>query len=521
MNTKPKILIVDDKPENLKALRKVLKDLDIELVEATSGNDALKASLHHDFVLALLDIQMPEMDGYELASILREAEKTEHLPFIFISAVYKDNLNVFKGYENGAFSFITKPFQPEILINKVKFFIEKHQQEVALYELNEELERKVKQISDYKYALDESSIVAITDQKGIIKEVNNNFCSISKYTRDELIGQDHRIINSGYHSKEFMKDLWTIISRGEIWRGEVKNIAKDGTIFWLDTTIVPFLNDGGIPYQYMAIRSEITQRKDAEDKLQAVNKELEAFSYSVSHDLRAPLRAINGYAKILNEDYGVNLDDEGKRIIEIIRDNATRMGILIDDLLSFSQLGRKEIQMTEIDMNEMVKEVIIELNKSMTHDAKIKIGKLHETKADYGLLRQVMFNLISNAVKYSSKKKNPVVEISSEEKSGEIIFSVKDNGAGFDMRYANKLFGVFQRLHSQDEFEGTGVGLAIVQRIISRHKGRSWAEGKVNEGAVFYFSIEKTKNYESRNRNSVDRGQHERCGINDPRIEKK
>lgn len=491
MNTKPKILIVDDKPENLVALRIVLKDLDIELVEATSGNEALKATLHHDFALALLDIQMPEMDGYELAGILREEEKTMHLPFIFISAVYTDNLNVFKGYEKGAFSFITKPFQPEILINKVEFFIDKHQQEIALLELNEELERKVKQISDYKYALDESSIVAVTDQKGIIKEVNNNFCKISKYTREELIGQDHSMINSGYHTKEFMQDLWVTISSGKRWRGEVKNIAKDGTFYWMDTTIVPFLNVDGIPYQYMAIRSDITQRKDAEDQLLAVNKELEAFSYSVSHDLRAPLRAINGYAEILNEDYGTKLDDEGKRIIEIIRDNATKMGMLIDDLLAFSRLGRKEIQKSNIDMNELTKEVLVDINKPIAHSAEIKIDKLHEAKADYGLLRQVMFNLISNAVKYSSKKKNPVVEISSEEKNGEIIFSVKDNGAGFDIRYVDKLFSVFQRLHSQDEFEGTGVGLAIVQRIISRHKGRSWAEGKVNEGAIFYFSLPK------------------------------
>src|SRR5680860_65848 len=258
MYVKPKLLIVDDRPENLVALKTVLKDVHIELVEATNGNDALKATLHHDFALALLDVQMPEMDGYELAGILREEEKTANLPFIFISAVYTDNLNVFKGYKKGAFSFITKPFQPEILINKVKFFIDKYQQEIALFELNEELERKVKQISDYKYALDESSIVAITDQKGIIKEVNNNFCTISKYTREELIGQDHRMINSGYHSKEFMKDLWTIISGGKIWRGEVKNIAKDGTFYWLDTTIVPFLNEDGIPYQHMTIRSDIT-----------------------------------------------------------------------------------------------------------------------------------------------------------------------------------------------------------------------------------------------------------------------
>ncbi|MBI2279170.1 MAG: response regulator [Bacteroidetes bacterium] len=361
MNTKPKILIVDDKPENLKALRKVLKDLDIELVEATSGNDALKATLCHDFVLALLDIQMPGMDGYELAGILREEEKTAHLPFIFISAVYTDNLNVFKGYENGAFSFITKPFQPEILINKVKFFIDKHQQEVALYELNEEL----------------------------------------------------------------------------------KN----------------------------------------------ANKELDAFTYSVSHDLRAPLRAVNGYAEMLNEDYGTHLDDEGKRLIENINYYAKKMGALIDDLLAFSRLGRKEIQVSEIDMNEMVEGVLIEMNKSITHNAKIKIGKLHQVNADYGLLHQVMFNLISNAIKYSSKKEHPIIEISSNEKNGKIVFSIKDNGAGFNMKYADKLFGVFQRLHSQEEFEGTGVGLAIVQRVISKHKGNVWAEGNINEGATFNFSL--------------------------------
>ena len=221
----------------------------------------------------------------------------------------------------------------------------------------------------------------------------------------------------------------------------------------------------------------------------AVNKELEAFTYSVSHDLRAPLRAINGYAEILNEDYGTKMDEEAKRIIGIVKYNATRMGTLIDDLLTFSQLGRKEMKKTSVDMNELTKEVLTEINKSFSHQAKIKVSKLHHVKADYGLLHQVMFNLISNGVKYSSKKTNPVVEITSEEKEGEVIFSVKDNGAGFDMKYADKLFGVFQRLHSQEEYEGTGVGLAIVLRVIARHKGRVWADGKVNEGATFKFSL--------------------------------
>ncbi|OFY72088.1 MAG: hypothetical protein A3G23_06915 [Bacteroidetes bacterium RIFCSPLOWO2_12_FULL_37_12] len=220
-----------------------------------------------------------------------------------------------------------------------------------------------------------------------------------------------------------------------------------------------------------------------------VNKELDAFTYSVSHDLRAPLRAVYGYAQILNEDYGTKLDTEGKRIIGTICKNAERMGVLIDELLAFSKLGRRELQKREIDMNVLTKGVLTELNKLMAHKAKINISKLHVVKADYSLIQQVMFNLISNAIKYSSMKEYSHIEIFSKEIKQDIVFSVKDNGAGFDMKYYDKLFGVFQRLHKQNEFEGIGVGLAIIQRIILKHGGKVWAEGKVGEGATFNFSL--------------------------------
>jgi|GEM_PF-1767298 len=353
----------------------------------------------------------------------------------------------------------------------------------------ESLKKSLKDLSDYKQALDESLIVAVTDQKGIIKYVNDNFCKISKYGKDELLGQDHRIINSGYHPKEFIRELWITIANGKIWRGELKNKAKDGTIYWVDTTIAPFLDEQGKPLQYLALRVDITERKKSEEQLLAVNTELEAFTYSVSHDLRTPLRAVNGYAQMLNEDYSTKLDEEAKRLIDNIKYNATKMGMLIDDLLTFSRLGRKEIQKSNIDMNELTKEVLIDMNKSIAHSAEIKMGKLHSAKADYSLLYQVMLNLISNAVKYSSKKEHPLVEIFSEEKNGEIIFSVKDNGVGFDMRFVHKLFGIFQRLHKSKDFEGTGVGLAIVHRIISKHGGKVWAEGELNNGASFYITL--------------------------------
>lgn len=368
--SKPKILIVDDRPENLVTLRRVLKDLDIELVEATSGNDALKATLHHNFALALLDIQMPGMDGYELASILREEEKTANLPFIFISAVYTDNLNVFKGYEKGAFSFITKPFQPEILINKVKFFVEKHQQEIALYELNNDLQKK-------------------------------------------------------------------------------------------------------------------------NQELENINKELEAFSYSVSHDLRAPLRSINGYAAILKEDFDEELSREAKPVLDNIIRSALKMSDLIDSLLTLSRLGRKEKSRRKIDTRKLVEKVVDELQQAQgPFKAKILIEDLPAVEGDVELLKQVYVNLISNALKYSSKKEAPLIKIGAEQGEKAPVFYVQDNGAGFNMEYKSKLFGVFQRLHGAKEFEGIGIGLAIVKRIINSHGGTVWAYGKENEGATFYFTMD-------------------------------
>jgi PAS domain S-box-containing protein len=229
--------------------------------------------------------------------------------------------------------------------------------------------------------------------------------------------------------------------------------------------------------------------KERTEQLLLSNKELEAFSYSVSHDLRAPLRAVNGYAKMLEEDYHKVLDNEGKRLLGVIKHNAVRMGILIDDLLAFSRLGRKDVQKSKVNMKAIAEETLKELSKTTEHNAEVRIGNLHPSYADSVLLSNVFINLISNAIKYSSKEETPVIEITSEYKNGEVVYSVHDNGVGFDMQYSGKLFGVFQRLHKAEEFEGTGVGLAIVQRIIHKHGGKVWAEGKPGEGAAFYFSL--------------------------------
>lgn len=224
-------------------------------------------------------------------------------------------------------------------------------------------------------------------------------------------------------------------------------------------------------------------------QFEEANKELESFSYSVSHDLRAPLRIINGYTDIVTMDYGHQLDDEGRKMLGVIAANARKMGRLIDDLLNLSRMGRKELTMNRVNMQKLVETVVSEMHLPEQNRPIIKIGTLLEVDCDSSLMRQVWVNLISNAVKYSGKKQQPVIEIDSEKVNDNVVFRVRDNGVGFDMQYADKLFGVFQRLHKASDYEGTGVGLALVHRIISKHGGKVWADAEVDQGASFYFSV--------------------------------
>ncbi len=275
----------------------------------------------------------------------------------------------------------------------------------------------------------------------------------------------------------------------KVYNLEMQTCTRQGELRWASISIIKIeLDDAPC---LLTVLLDITELKSTEEQLHALNKELEAFTYSVSHDLRAPLRSASGYAQILLEDYGDKLDEQGKRNIDIIKSNAMRMGNLIDDLLAFSQLGRKEPRKREIDMNDLVKSVKEEIRRASPFRTKIEIGPLHSMKADYNLLHQVVYNLLSNAIKYSSLEKDPRVKIMTEEVEDTVVFSIQDNGTGFDMQYVDKLFGVFQRLHAQEEFEGTGVGLAIVQRIVLKHGGKVWAEGQKGKGAIFYFSLPK------------------------------
>ncbi len=381
--------------------------------------------------------------------------------------------------------------------------------EEIIRKMNEELQQKMKAVTDYQYALDESAIIAVTDQAGKIIHVNNNFCRISKYTTQELIGQDHRIVNSGYHSKDFIKNLWTTIASGKVWRGEMKNKAKDGTYYWVDTTIVPFLNLVGKPFQYVAIRSDITKRKLHEESILALNqqlettisdlkeanKEMEIFTYSVAHDMRTPLRAISAFATLLQSEHATGLNEEGKRFLGILDDNAQNMGKLIDSLLKYATIGQTTLSLAQTNITALASKVIDELRVTdPTIKANITIGNAKTIQCDPALMKLLLQNLFSNAFKYTSRTNAPKILFDSYQDNDEMIFFVKDNGAGFDMQYIDKLFLPFQRLHAEEDFEGTGIGLAIVQRIIQKHGGTVWADAKVNQGATFYFSLPYIKN---------------------------
>lgn len=323
--------------------------------------------------------------------------------------------------------------------------------------------------------------------------VNKKFLDKFGYSEEEIIGKTS--VEFGILDVNESQRVRSLIAeKGRLQNDYVKCITKSGEIVHTLSSIeyIEINNETHLISFFVDITEIVKQQGIIErhaQQLEALNRELEAFSYSVSHDLRAPLRAIDGYIAILEEDFAPKIDDDAKRLLTSVSRNAKKMGILIDSLLDFARLGRKPITRTDIDMNALVSEVLAELKTNTDYKTEIRAGDLHHINGDVALMKQVMLNLISNGIKYSSKKDHPVVEISSAVEGENIVFTVTDNGAGFDMAFADKLFGVFQRLHTVTEFEGTGVGLAMVQRIITKHGGTISAEAELDKGAKFWFTI--------------------------------
>lgn len=334
------------------------------------------------------------------------------------------------------------------------------------------------------------SMTTTTLGNRVYVRVNKRFIEIFGFQESEIIGRTS--IEVGILDKEESIRVGSLIrEKGRLQNDYVKCIAKNGkTVHTISSIEAMEMNGQELLVSFFINVTEIIEQQAVIERhaqeLQAVNRELEAFSFMVSHDLRAPLRIINGYIKILEEDYSGVLDAEGKKLLTSVQKNALRMNALIDDLLKFARLGRKPLGKSDIDMNLMLEDVLAELSAT-NHRATIRLETLHPLYGDQSLIRQVMINLLSNGIKYSSRKEHPVISVSSVSENGRVIYSVSDNGAGFDMALAPKLFNVFQRLHKSSDFEGTGVGLAMVHRILERHGGSIEAKAQSGEGATFTF----------------------------------
>lgn len=399
---------------------------------------------------------------------------------------------------------ITERKKAEDQIRDLNATLEKRVEEKTK-EIIEREERLIQSEEKFRLMIENSpNAIIVVDKKGEINLVNHQAEIIFGYNRVELMDQKIELLiperfrnKHPEHRKGFLANPESMyLGKGR----DLFGLKKDGNEIPVEIGLAPFQTSDGL--HVLASIVDISSRKKAEDEIKRLNEnlenkvkertaELDAFTSSVSHDLRAPVRAISGFATIIKKDYSDKLDEQANKLFETIVSESIRMGRLIDDLLTFSRMSKTELIKSPVDMLSLANTTIEEVLKisEEKYKAKFIIKDLPGANGDPALLKQVFVNLISNALKFSANRTEPAIEIGAIAGNDEITYYVQDNGVGFDMKYYNKLFGIFQRLHAAEDFKGTGIGLAIVKRVITRHGGKVWAEGKVNEGATFYFSL--------------------------------
>jgi PAS domain S-box-containing protein len=340
--------------------------------------------------------------------------------------------------------------------------------------------------------------IFMLDADGNVVSWNKGAEKIKGYSRDEIVGEHFSVFYTATdRARGEPERVLSTATREDRFEGESQRVRKDGSEFWGNIVLSAVRDEAGVLAGFVKVTRDLTERRGAERRaiadaqaLKAVNTELESFTYSVSHDLRAPIRQIQGFSKILAEHLGERADSETTHLLRRIDEGSQQMGRLVDDLLHLAQIGQQAAKVRSTELDSLVDNVVTNMRTEITdRDIEWRIGALPAVVCDPGLMRIVFTNLLSNAVKYTRPRDKAVIEVGQTVKDGALVIYVRDNGVGFDMKYSDKLFGVFQRLHRVDEFEGAGVGLATVQRIIRKHGGTIWADAGLDEGATFSFTL--------------------------------
>ncbi len=547
------ILVVENIVAQAQMLCHILEEEGYRVSIADNGQSALEMTADLQPALVVSGVKIPEMSGYELCRQIKAAPALCQIPVILVTSLVDPN-EVLLGLQSGADSFVIKPYERSHMLARVEhalnsretdpspeasapaeifFHGERHhitasrtqilnllmstydaavQRNNELTESREQLRERTAEVLKSNRFLD--SMIEHIPAAVYIKDATNfRYVRVNRAEehmvgrpREEILGKCAHDIFSKEEADNFAAQDHRVLASGLL-----EDIPEDRLLSGahgprlLHTCKVPVFGEGDEPTHVLGISEDITDRRDLEkqvaalnaaleiraDDLEITNKSLESFTSAASHDLRSPLSVIAGYAGLLEKGYADRLDEKGLHYLSVICARVKSMAGLIDDLLSFSRLTLQEVAKTGVDMNLLVAQVAAEMPGSSpgVPQPAIQLGPLPDALADPALLRQVWVNLLSNAVKYSRHVASPLIEVSGRVEGAEAVYSVRDNGAGFDMAYYGKLFEVFERLHGDDEFEGTGVGLATVHRVITRHGGRVWAEGKVGEGAVFHFAL--------------------------------
>lgn len=501
------IAYVDDSDPQRYAISRMLSAAGFYVKQAATGQQGLDLARELPDLM-LLDVQLPDINGIEVCRRIKSDPLTEHIPILQVSAAFTDPEHKAAALESGAEGYLTFPFNSVELVAIIRALMRTKRAQMELKQRYIELEAAHKALAEsekqFRAVFDNAmDAMIIWDDQGTFSAANPAASDLFAVPRERLIGATIEDFLSDADREAVVNSLRTQGPAGR--RGEFELQKPNGDKRCIEYTATVDYQ----PRRHLSIMRDITDRKHAEAEvrslnaelerrveqrtaqLQEANRELEAFSYSVSHDLRAPFRHISGFSDLLLRHL-TDSDDTTKHYVRTIAESAQYAGSLVDNLLAFSRMARSQVRWMAVDLNLMIKEVVRDVMRDAEgRTIRWSIAELPIVYADGAMIRLALRNILANGVKYTRHRPEAQIEVGVREHEHEWEFFVKDNGVGFDLKYANKLFGVFQRLHRMDEFEGTGIGLASVRRIVQRHGGRVWADARIDQGATFFFTLPK------------------------------